>query len=259
VTRVKQGVKSAFGRLGLDLRRRSSVPFGVRWQDDVWCLMDHYGRPTLIDVGANVDETAQMLVQRFPEATIYSFEPVPAAFAELQQNTARFAGVECVNVALGDAPGEATITTDRQGQNTLMPGISTQVISTVDVNTVDAFCADRRIDRIDLLKIDTEGFEAPVLRVPKEILSGGRVDFVLAECDFIRRRDEHHGRLRQDSRSPCPAQVPRGRSLQRRVDGGGWVLGRCADDARGSCRPHGRGLRTFSVLTAHRRHPSGVP
>jgi FkbM family methyltransferase len=190
---VKQVVKSAFGRLGLDLRRRSSVPFGVRWQDDVWYLMDHRGRPTLIDVGANVGQTAQMLVQRFPNATIYSFEPVPAAFAELQQNTSRFAGVDCVNVALGDALGEATITTDRQGQNTLMPGVSTQVKSTVDVNTVDAFCADRKTDRIDFLKIDTEGFEAPVLRGSKEMLSGGRVDFVLAECDFIRRRDEPHG------------------------------------------------------------------
>ena len=168
MTRVKQVVKSAFGRLGLDLRRRSSVPFGVRWQDDVWYLMDHRGRPTLIDVGANVGQTAQMLVQRFPDATIYSFEPVPAAFAELQQNTSRFAGVDCVNVALGDALGEATITTDRQGQNTLMPGVSTQVKSTVDVNTVDAFCADRRIDRINVLKIDTRASKRRCFVDPKK-------------------------------------------------------------------------------------------
>jgi hypothetical protein len=97
-----------------------------------------------------------------------------------------------------------------------MPGVSTQVKSTVDVNTVDAFCADRKTDRIDFLKIDTEGFEAPVLRESEEILPGGRVDFVLAECDFIRRWYEPHGDFFEISRSPCPAQVPRGRSLQRR-------------------------------------------
>jgi hypothetical protein len=39
---------------------------------------------------------------------------------------------------------------------------------------------------------------------------------VLAECDFIRRWYEPHGDFFEISRSPCPAQVPRGRSLQRR-------------------------------------------
>ena len=247
MTRVKQGVKSAVGRLGLDLRRRSSLPFGVCWQDDVWYLMDHRKRPTLIDVGANVGQTVQGLVQRFPDATIYSFEPVPATFAELQQNTARFPGVECVSVALGDAPGVATITTDRQGQNTLMPGVSTRVKSTVDVNTLDAFCADRKIDRIDLLKIDTEGFETPVLRGSVEMLSGGRVDFVLAECDFIRRRDEPHADFFEIHDLLAQHEFRVVGLYNGGVDGRGWVWGDllmmregAADHMAVSCSPFQR-------------------
>jgi FkbM family methyltransferase len=191
--RMKHGVQSAVRRLGFDVLRRDRVPFGVRWVDDLSRLMGKRTGPTFIDVGAHIGETAQRLVQRFPDAAVYSFEPVPSTFAVLERNTSTFAGVQCVNIALGDVVGEATISTDRPGRNTLVPGISASTSATVPMKTLDVFCADNGIVQIDLLKIDTEGFEAPVLRGSLGLLSNGCVDFVLAECDFRRRIDEPHG------------------------------------------------------------------
>ena len=50
------------------------------------------------------------------------------------------------------------------------------------VETVDAYCAGRAIRGIDLLKIDTQGYDLEVLRGAKEILP--HVRLVLAEWTF---------------------------------------------------------------------------
>jgi FkbM family methyltransferase len=192
VSRAERLTKSAAERVGFHLRRRTSVPFGVYWEEDARYLMGRRSHPTLVDVGANIGQTVQRMLRGFPDATIYSFEPVPASFAELQRNTAEFAGVECVDVALGDAPGQATITTDRGSQNTITKGVSSDLQTTVRVSTVDLFCAERAIDRIDLLKMEVEGFEPAVLRGSEGMLAAGRIDFVLAASDFVRRRDQPH-------------------------------------------------------------------
>jgi FkbM family methyltransferase len=191
---VKRRVQSVLGRFNLDLRRRSNVPFGVRWEHDARCLLGSRAtQATLLDVGANIGQTALSLAETFSGARIYSFEPVPATFAALQQNTAHLPGVECVNAALSDAAGEAMITTNRGGRNTLMSEVALSSRTKVRLDTVDAFCTKRGIEHIDLLKIDTEGYETWVLRGAKIMFEQGRIDFVLAECDFLRRPDEPHG------------------------------------------------------------------
>jgi FkbM family methyltransferase len=182
------------GRFDLDLRRRSNLPFGVRWEHDARCLMGSRAtRPTLLDVGANIGQTALRMAETFSDARIYSFEPVPATFATLRQNTAHLPGVECVNAALSDTAGEAMITTSRDGQNTLMVEVVSSDRVKVPLDTVDAFCEEQGIEHIDLLKIDTEGYETSVLRGANSMFEQCRIDFVLAECDFLRRPQEPHG------------------------------------------------------------------
>lgn len=191
---MKRRIRSLIGQAGLDVQLLRNVPFGVRWEHDVRGLMGSPTTPpTFVDVGANVGQTAQRLVEVFPNSMIYSFEPVPQAFARLQKNTAHLPQVECINVALGNEPGEASITTDRDGQNTLIAGVSSAGSVIARVSTLDDFCADRNIQRVDLLKIDTEGFETFVLNGASRMLSKGQIDFVVAECDFIRRPNEPHG------------------------------------------------------------------
>jgi FkbM family methyltransferase len=156
---------------------------------------------------------------------IYSFEPVPATFAKLQKNTTHLTQVECVNLALGEELGEARMTTDRDGQNTLFAGVSSSGSVIVQVSTIDDFCADRDIQRVDLLKIDTEGFETFVLKGASDMLSRGRIDFVVAECDFIRRPDEPHGDFFEIHAMLAPLGFNMVGFCNGGVDGGGWVWG----------------------------------
>lgn len=55
----------------------------------------------------------------------------------------------------------------------------------VEVSTVDDFCAAHGISRIDLLKIDTQGFDLEVLKGAAGALSSGVVRHVLVELNFV--------------------------------------------------------------------------
>ena len=201
-----------------------------------------------VDVGANTGQTALRMAESFPAARIYSFEPVRATFDKLRAITAHVAGVECVNAALGATPGEAMMTTDRNRKNTLVPEVTAGSRANVRVDTVDNFCAERGIDHIDLLKIDTEGYEASVLEGASHLLQQGRVDFVMAECDFVRRPQEPHGDFFE---------------LHRKLDSKGFRVvsfytgvGRCADDARRRRRLDPQQLGGFpAVVGALPGHP----
>jgi hypothetical protein len=68
----------------------------------------------------------------------------------------------------------------------------TDDLTTVDfqMTTVDKFCKEKGVDRIDLLKIDTEGCELQVLKGAQEMLSGGYIkviQFEFGECNVFSR------------------------------------------------------------------------
>ena len=193
MTGAKRRIKTLASAVGLDLVRRSNVPFGVNWQNDAWSLVGTDPNPVVFDIGANIGQTAFKLIDRFPSAEIYCFEPVPSTFKRLSLNLSKYPQIRCVNFALGEAEGQAEMTVDRDRMNTLVSGTSSGATAQVAVATVDGFCTTNGIAKIDLLKIDTEGFETAVLRGAERMLASGSIDLVLAECDFITRRDQPHG------------------------------------------------------------------
>jgi FkbM family methyltransferase len=155
---------------------------------------------TVFDVGANEGQTIRRFSQAFPEADIYSFEPDPATFRRLAAAAAGLPRVRAFNAALGREPGEAQLF--RFGfdeTNSLLPtaaGAESFVADAgllresgtvaVKVTTVDSVCEESGISRIDLLKIDTQGYEVEVLRGARRILSSGAVALVYAEVCFVR-------------------------------------------------------------------------
>ena len=95
----------------------------------------------------------------------------------------------------------------------------------VPVDTLASFCAKRRIERVNLLKIDTEGYELNVLKGSERLLAEHRLDYILAECSFFRRDNEPHGDFVEiyDFLSPFGFHVVS--FYTGGVDGLGWVWG----------------------------------
>jgi len=136
-------------------------------------------RGVVLDIGANAGGYAKHIRQVAPDATIYAFEPHPRTFAALQKQAA-LSRFEPIQAAMSDSAGEMTIYdfagADGSTQASLDPAViqlhggGPVVGHAVQCTTLDAFVAARGIERIDLLKIDTEGFDLAVLRGATEVL-----------------------------------------------------------------------------------------
>jgi FkbM family methyltransferase len=190
VSAIKKRTARAIRRMGLDLRLRRSVPFGVRWEDDLAYCLQGRSPEVIVDVGAHYGETAQRMVSRFPSARLHCFEPMPESFRRLCRAVEGL-DVVCVQAALGDEVGTATM---GAGASSLTSGFAASGPGIeVAVQTLDAYVHRSAIASIGLLKVDVEGYEPAVLRGASGLLQAGRIDHVLCECEFVHRPDEPHG------------------------------------------------------------------
>ena len=143
--------------------------------------------PLVFDVGANRGQSIERFRRVFGHPVIHAFEPGRAAFAELQR---RCAGAVLNNVALG--PREETRTfldNDHDDMSSLLEPSATawgEIASRypVDVITLDGYCRTRGIERIDILKIDTQGFDLEVLKGAEGLLRAPAIHLIYTEIIF---------------------------------------------------------------------------
>jgi FkbM family methyltransferase len=119
------------------------------------------------------------------------FRALPCALSPTRNDCGKFKGrIKPWQVALGDEEHAVTTGDDPSSTsqlNTLAPGSGG---STIQVTTLDAFCIRERIASIDILKTDTEGYDAHVLRGASRMLSEKRIPCIVSEVGFV--GDRHH-------------------------------------------------------------------
>lgn len=135
---------------------------------------DHCSR--VVDVGANVgDWTAAALERAGGDVRALLFEPSRQASVGLANRFAADPRVEVVGAAVGERPGHGTLYEEpRAGETSSLVARETPrgaLAIEVAVVTLDDEAASRRLHRIDLLKIDAEGYDLPVLRGAARLLS----------------------------------------------------------------------------------------
>ena len=190
-------LRQSLGRIGLELRRVRPVPVGADLHLDLRRRLTGVPRPVIFDIGANVGDFLMSVRNDFPQAEIHAFEPSPEVYQTLQRTTERRSNVILNNIAMGSRRGERVLQEHSRSvmSSFLSPGPAMRTgpaywdrgverETPVPVETVDAYCADRGVSSIDLLKIDTEGYDLEVLRGAERMLSDGRVGLVLVEIIF---------------------------------------------------------------------------
>lgn len=142
---------------------------------------------TVFDVGANIGQTAIKFYDYFDEAKIYSFEPVTSTFEILNNKTRPFDRISSYNVALGDQVEQLEINlfeSNASVLNSLKKEAMNSDSSTkqvVQVTTGDIFCKQNNINQIDLLKIDTEGYEINVLKGFSNMMGQSKIKAIYCE------------------------------------------------------------------------------
>lgn len=143
----------------------------------------------LFDAGANVGEYTLSMRRRFgEEAVIHSFEPSQPTFEILSKHTAGLKNIHCHQFGLGqeetsldlfyDVPGSSIASFYSQRPD---HDIKTNLHEKVHIRTIDSFCAENGIQRVDFLKIDVEGFELQVLQGAKGMIERDAISAIQFE------------------------------------------------------------------------------
>jgi FkbM family methyltransferase len=153
--------------------------------------------PVVFDVGANVGDYSRLVRRHLPAALVYAFEPSAAVHRRLAENLASSEGAERFrpfNLGLSDEEKTVELysyTVEGQEQSLISSidrRLPTQVLQVevsaserVRVRTLDGFCEEERVGRIDFLKLDVEGHELAVLRGARRMLEAGAVSIIQFE------------------------------------------------------------------------------
>ena len=153
------------------------------WEPHVVTALQFFARPDglFVDVGANIGYHALYVAQSHPDVKVVCFEPNPIIAAELMENIAlnHGASIEIRSVALGDAPGivsfhaQAADSYNRGASSVLRNSNLGGRFDKIDV-TVSRLDDELQGRTVDLIKIDTEGFETNVLRGAQHIIATSR-------------------------------------------------------------------------------------
>ena len=141
--------------------------------------------PRLIfDVGANVGQSAEQFREVFPEARIECFEPAEATFATLREKLGADARVSLNRLALDNRDHQVRfrVRAASAGNRILREGEAARHAAQVPAMRGDTFCAERRIEAVDIVKIDTEGNDLRVLVGFAAALQARRIVYLQVEC-----------------------------------------------------------------------------
>jgi FkbM family methyltransferase len=148
------------------------------------------GVKTIVDIGANVGAASVFFALAYPDAQVYAFEPGSAPLSLLRQNAEPLRNITVFPFGLYSREHTLTLF---QGKNDSVESSIWQSSRTgeeseqIRLVCAPEFLAGHGINGIDILKIDTEGCEAPILRSLKQYLPAVKVLYVEYHSERDRR------------------------------------------------------------------------
>jgi len=162
-------------------------------------LLEHLSKKwnpkIIIDVGSNTDAYGYKF---FSSATIYAVEPHPQTFKKLKIKFKGIGRIKKCNLAMSNQNGQAKLW-DFAEESELKKTQPTSQLSSLNKDaindihgqkaqaflvkkmTLDSFATKYKINKIDFLKIDTEGHELQVLQGAKKLLAAKKIDLIQFE------------------------------------------------------------------------------
>jgi len=198
---IKKIIKKFLLGKGYEIFRRYYYDFNA--DDSIQKILKHVGinfnNIIILDVGANVGQSVDRFRRYMPNSKIFSFEPNPEVFSKLLLKEKIDKNLKCFNLGVGsikktipffinpdsgsnsfykinlDGDSFALSHSEEAKKNhnktTLKQTVEYNTEINVPVDTLNNICNSENINNIDILKIDTQGYEEEVLKGADSILS----------------------------------------------------------------------------------------
>jgi len=139
------------------------------FEDQFASLCRRYVPPdaVCVDIGANIGITSLILSDCASRGRVLAVEPSPAAYKALMANVSEndVGNVTLLQCAVGDNVGLAKFV-----EASAYGFVSDRGIE-VEITTLEALMTRGKLDRLDFLKIDVEGYEPVILRAAVDVLT----------------------------------------------------------------------------------------
>jgi FkbM family methyltransferase len=165
---IKSMIQNSLRLFGVQLQR---IPSAQKQQQQ-W-LIDMQIK-TVLDIGANTGQFAQDICTIFPDAMIYSFEPLPDCYEELVRLFADKSQFKAFNVALGNETGMIKMNRNEFSLSSSLlplaelhkqnfPFAQKELVQEVKIARLDDFADMLNLREPILIKLDVQGFEGSVI------------------------------------------------------------------------------------------------
>lgn len=196
---IKKIINKIFYLLGFELKKRKSFHDSIELIKRIEKV-----NPIIFDVGANEGQSIKEYLNIFNNPEIHSFEPLYEESKVLKIKYGNWKNIHINCFALGSRTTEKKLNVSGHSRTSSFLNFTPDseflkvrseqlgidahkyVVSTqkVMVNTIDRYCKSNKINHIDLLKIDTQGYELEVLKGAREFLENQKINIIKVEIMF---------------------------------------------------------------------------
>lgn len=156
---------------------------------DIQTALRNVSAPVIFDGGAHHGETLDKLYRHFPQATFHAFEPFPEAFKTLHKKWGNHPQVTLYPDALGPEDCESVLHLNQESAtNSLLKGNEESPFLTptrqsipIKQRTIDSLLSTLKIERVDLLKLDCQGYESRILQGSRQSLLDKKISMIYTE------------------------------------------------------------------------------
>ena len=156
----------------------------------------------IFDVGSHKGESIDYFIELKNLKIIYSFEPQNDIFLILKNKYKKNKKILLNKIALSNKENyknfyindlSSTSTFSKLDKNSLWLRIKNKIINKknsvikkikIKTTTIDIFVKQKKIKKIDLLKIDTEGHELEILNGANKTIQDGKIRYILIEIHY---------------------------------------------------------------------------
>lgn len=155
--------------------------------------------PIIVEGGAFIGNDTLRMAHAWPEASIYAFEPVPEIFRHLYNNTKNYPNIYPVNLALGDTDGKRLFWPSQNPKKNSSPSqagsllppkerlnwSNVSFLEPIELPTITlaSWIKEQEIEHIDLLWLDLQGYELPVMQASESVIT--QIPLIYTEVHFI--------------------------------------------------------------------------
>lgn len=205
---MKGFIQAIFHSLGYEINKwvPNKVESEIAWrkerehqrflQENKWLIEKNI--KTIIDIGANEGQFAKKMRNLFPDAKIFSFEPIPQVYEDLKKNFADDVNFFAYNMGLGEEEGTLKFFLNEYSPSSSLlkmkdihkenfPYTETDFEIEVLIKRLDDILDLKILDKPCLVKVDVQGFEEKVIRGGMNLIQ--KVDIIIIETSFVQLYD----------------------------------------------------------------------